>query len=148
MRLMTIEKTEWMFEEIYRITKASFTGVELPPRGILQEQFDKGFVFVRMDDLPKPHVAAFTIVTERWGGPYIWTFAVDPVHRLAGLGSSLLKEIDDYASRLPGRQISLTVHVDNVPAQMLYLKHGYKVRDVLPKWYINADGLLMKKEIL
>ena len=56
----------------------------------------------------------------------IHDFIVHPVWREKGIGSFLLQKINDYAVDNDFCKINLEVREDNIKAQMLYEKEGFK----------------------
>ena len=55
----------------------------------------------------------------------ILTFAVIPADRQKGIGSSLLKSVQDWAIQQQKKHIFLEVNATNQPAVSLYLKNGF-----------------------
>lgn len=153
MRVYPVEKTEWLFSEIKRLTNESFTGVEVPPVRVLRTEFEIGDIFIRTATEGEPKVLAYLILREKMNEPYIWSLATDKAHRGQGLASSLLKEVDEFVKTLPEAKrrgitgVGLTTHVNN-PAQKLYFDHGYRVKQLLDNYYLGGDGLYMRKEVL
>jgi len=149
MRLHPVEKSDRIFKEAYQITKDSFDAVEVPPVGLMREQYDIGAVFVRVNtsDADPGAVESFAIVTERFGCPFIWEIATRHDCRGLGLASSLLDEIVEYVRNIPAYGVGLITRIDN-PAQTLYFKKGYRVAQILPRYYPGKDGLYMKREVL
>lgn len=140
--ILTEKHVDGDFNQILKISDESFAGQERPPRGILRSHFEADDVFIRT---MSNQIVAFAFVTERFGAPYIWSIAVTPQYRGAGLGSVLLQEI---AQRYQGEgrgSICLTCKVDN-PAQKLYFDMGYRVERVAQKYYgPEGDGLFFRK---
>jgi ribosomal-protein-alanine N-acetyltransferase len=140
MRLPACEKDESMLQRLLGISDKSFDGVERPPARTFKEHCRAGEVFV--DDSLTP--CAFAIVIDR-GGPYIWSIAVVSGLRKNGIGSTLLKEIEDYYRGLASATVQLTCRIENWQAQRVYLKMGYRVVRVVPRYYGFEDGLLMRR---
>jgi len=153
MKIQPIEKSDWLFSEIKRLTSESFTGVEVPPVQVLRKEFEIGDIFVRAATEGEPMIRAYLILREKMNEPYIWSLATDRAHRGQGLAASLLNEVDEFVKTLPTAKrrgmtgIGLTTHVNN-PAQKLYFDHGYRVKQVLDNYYLGGDGLYMRKEVL
>jgi len=147
--LHPMEKSDRIFKEINELSKESFTGIEIPPIGLLREQFDAGDVFVIVSDNDETpgKVLSFAIVTTRWDEPYIWITATDRVHRGQGLATHILGEIDEFVRKTGRYGVGLVTHVNN-PAQKLYFDRGFRVVRVLPNYYVGFDGLMMRKELL
>jgi ribosomal protein S18 acetylase RimI-like enzyme len=139
MRLGPREKDADMLERLLDISNKSFDGVERPPREAFKAHFLDDEVFT--GDCLTPY--SFAIVTER-GGPYIWTIAVIDWMRRTGEASRLLKEIAEYY-KPDNPEIKLACKVDNVAAQIMYLKAGYRVVRVMPRYYGAEDGLLLRR---
>jgi ribosomal protein S18 acetylase RimI-like enzyme len=153
MKIAPIEKSDWLFIEIRRLTNESFQGVEVPPVQVLRREFEVDDIFVRMNTEGEPALRAYLILSEKYGEPYIWSLATDKPYRGQGLAASLLTEVDEFVKTLPTAKrrgitgVGLTTHVNN-PAQKLYFDHGYRVKQVLDNYYLGGDGLYMRKEVL
>lgn len=141
MRLTQRDKDNAMLRSLLIISDKSFCGVERPPFETFNAHFDEDDVFVDNELAPK----AFAIVTQR-GGPYVWSFAVDPDERGKGKAKALLSEVTRYYREVhQAVTISLTCRVNNVAAQGLYLKHGFRPVRVLPRYYAaEGDGVMMR----
>jgi ribosomal protein S18 acetylase RimI-like enzyme len=133
------------FNQIQEISDESFEGVERPPIGILWTHFLTDDVFVSRSTGSESTITAFAIVTDRVGGPYIWSIATHPGLRGCGLGTKLLREIEEHY-RLAGCQsISLTCKPTN-PAQKLYFDRGYRVENVIRGYYgSEGNGLFFRR---
>lgn len=77
----------------------------------------------------------------------LMTVAVAPGHRGAGLGESLLDELEARASAGGAEAMMLEVRSDNAPARALYDRRGYAVLTVRRKYYQpgDVDALVMRK---
>ena len=128
-----------MLERLLQINDKSFAGNERASREKFTFHFQTDDVFVDNE----LHPSAFAFVTDR-DGPYIIVIAVVSGLRHNGLGTSLLKEIEDFY-RLGSEDISLTCSTENWQAQRLYLKMGYRAVRVIPKYYGTEDGLFMRR---
>jgi len=76
---------------------------------------------------------------------WIATLAVLPTHRKSGIGSALIRIIEDEVD-LP--RIRLSVRQSNQPAIQLYLKHGYQQVEVWKKYYKGGDNALIFEKLL
>ncbi len=143
MRLTNREKNADMFVRLLQISDESFSGIQRPPRDIFKTHFYEDDVFVDSELTP----GAFAIVTQR-SGPYLWSIATEPSLRGKGVGGALLKEVQKYYREADAATISLTCKVDNVAAQMLYLKNGFRPVRVIPRYYAaEGDGVLYRKTL-
>jgi ribosomal protein S18 acetylase RimI-like enzyme len=148
-KLIKEEKGLAVYEEIKIIDNLCFHGVEAPPPTELLRQFQMSDVFITRFDIMKGlgygPVVAYAIVRKFPDIAILWQIAVTPSSQGNGFGSELLKEIN---AAYQDRPIELTVKVDNDRAQVLYLKHGYRVTNVLRNYYKpEGHGLLMRREI-
>ncbi|MCK5794238.1 MAG: GNAT family N-acetyltransferase [Anaerolineales bacterium] len=76
---------------------------------------------------------------------WIATLAVLPTYRKSGIGSALIRIIEEEVN-LP--RIRLSVRQSNQPAIQLYQKHGYQQIEVWKKYYKGGDNaLVFEKEI-
>lgn len=141
MKLTARDKDSAIYDALLNISNKSFDGIERPPHGIFATHFNEDEVFVDNELGP----SGFAFVTQR-GGPYIWSIAVISGLRHMGIGSGLLKEVIEYYKGIGSETISLTCKVDNVPAQVLYLKNGFRPVRVRPRYYAaEGDGVLMRR---
>lgn len=69
----------------------------------------------------------------------ILTLGVHPDYRRQGLASSLLKELQNFATQYHKSKIFLEVNATNTPAVQLYLKCGF-VQTGLRKNYYHEQG--------
>ena len=95
-----------------------------------------------LDDLMVGFIAGEHRVAEKTA--WIATLAVHPEYRRRGIATSLLLACEEQLI-LP--KIRLTVRVENVAAQELYIKSGYQKVGIWPKYYSGGgDALLLEKE--
>jgi ribosomal protein S18 acetylase RimI-like enzyme len=148
MRLERIEKTQAVFDRIWEITEASFTGVELPPKGVLETEFGYAVNSVFTDSRRASWIQSYALLSEKFGEAYIWSIATAPTSRGCGFASHLLDEIEDYArTTLHQTGIGLSTNVNN-PAQKLYFDHGYRVERFMPGYYGKLEnGLFMRRPL-
>jgi ribosomal protein S18 acetylase RimI-like enzyme len=153
MRLEDNEKTGLIFERIWDITKASFDGVELPPRSILEHEYGQGTVFITKATWPPVDagkIVSYALLREKYGEPYLWAIATDPEWRGKGLAGGLLREVENFVKYIlkDAAGIGLATNVNN-PAQKLYFDHGYRVIKHLPGYYGQGNnGLFMRRPLL
>lgn len=138
MRLTAQQKTAGMLATLLAINDTNFAVDERASALKFEALFTTGEVFV--DDLFQTR--AFAIVTDR-DGPYLVVIAVTRGLQKCGIGTKLLREIEDFYTLGSECEIKLTCKVENWQAQRLYLKLGYRALRVIPGYYGAADGLLM-----
>lgn len=78
---------------------------------------------------------------------YLCNLAVDPEWRRQGAAGFALQEVEVMGRDLNYRQIALDVQEENLPAQLLYRKHGYRVSHIVPGLYDRQDGFHMIKSL-
>lgn len=73
---------------------------------------------------------------------------VDFGYRRRGIGSLLLRVIEDFARENGARVIMCDTAINNIPALNLYLKNGFKICGYSEKLYDNAKtALYLAKEL-
>ena len=78
----------------------------------------------------------------------ILMLAISEKHRGIGLGSTLLNNFLKEMSLQNIKNVELEVRIDNKQALNFYQNHGFKIEEVVPKFYQNGeDAYLMKKII-
>lgn len=80
---------------------------------------------------------------------HIGTFGIHPKFRKNSLGSFLLRTLLEYCKYKGVQFIYLEVRRSNVPAQKLYLKHGFTIFGIRKNYYSKdkEDALLMSLSI-
>jgi ribosomal-protein-alanine N-acetyltransferase len=140
MRLTAQQKTAGMLATLLAINDKSFEVNERASALKFEALFTAGDVFV--DDMFQTR--AFAIVTDR-DGPYLVVIAVTSGLQRCGIGTKLLREIEDFYTLGSECEIKLTCKIENWQAQRLYLKLGYRALRVIPGYYGMEDGLLMRR---
>jgi ribosomal protein S18 acetylase RimI-like enzyme len=121
-----------LYAEIYRSTsqgRALMWVAELPGVGII------GQVFVQLNSTRSELADGLTRA-------YIYGFKVKPEYREAGIGSNLLRTVEEDLYRRKFDFITLNVGRDNLAARRFYERHGYEVvADEPGRWsYYDAEG--------
>lgn len=78
---------------------------------------------------------------------YLCNLAVALEWRRQGVAGFALQEVEGMGRQLNYRQIALDVQEENLPAQLLYRKHGYRVSHIVPGLYHRQDGYHMTKSL-
>ncbi len=74
--------------------------------------------------------------------------AVSDEYRGNGVGKKLVQMLVQEAERRKAHKIFLEVRVSNAPAQILYLKQGFKGLYARPRYYSNGDdAIVMVKQL-
>lgn len=85
-------------------------------------------------------VTGYALILLRQGSraARLYSIAVDPLRRGAGLGAQLLADAEAQARKAGAAALRLEVRVDNAAAIKLYARHGYRRFARLPDYY--EDG--------
>ena len=84
----------------------------------------------------------------RRGVGHIVTLDVDPATRRSGLGSTLMRTVEERFRFSGCSSIMLEVAVNNKGALAFYKEHKYSVLKVLRRYYPDGlDGFLMAKQL-
>jgi ribosomal-protein-alanine N-acetyltransferase len=79
---------------------------------------------------------------------YVINILVDAGYRRRGIGSLLLKTMEEFARENGARVIMFDTAIDNIPALNLYFKNGFKICGYNEKLYDNAKtALYIAKEL-
>ena len=93
-------------------------------------------------------VGYVTGVMEEDGSGHVMSLAVLPSHRRRGLGSALLKVLEEAFLRDGVKRIYLEVSQSNKEGIRLYRRFGYKMVGAKQKYYPDgSDAYVMVKEI-
>lgn len=93
-------------------------------------------------------VAGFIIFRAAGGVGEIVDLAVHPAFLRRGIGALLVRQALDVMRQAQTEQVTLEVHENNLPAQGLYLKQGFRVLGRRKKFYHNAqDALIMGTDL-
>lgn len=88
------------------------------------------------------NINGFIILTNMYNIKEILLIYVDEKYRGKGIGSKLLKEIENN-----GDKILLEVSIENIPAISLYKKFDYKVINIRKGYYNGVDAYVMEKKL-
>lgn len=85
----------------------------------------------------------------RWNNSaYIVTVLVDAQHRRKGIGTHLLKTMEDFARKSKARILLFDTASDNAPALQLYFKNDFKICGYNDKIYRNGKtAIYLAKEL-
>ena len=95
------------------------------------------------DEVP----VGFFIAMLEEGDLYLANLAVAPAWRRRGVASFALGELDGLAKRLGYSSLLLDVKEENLGAQLLYRKHGFRAFEVKRRHYGEQDAYRMRKEL-
>ena len=140
MKLTDIGKNERM-EELWKITKACYSGTELPTRSYFARCVQTGHVFIKTFC---DKVVGYALLQDE-GYMLLTSVAVLAPFRGQGRAGELMEECADWCKEAGYSRIILHCKVSN-PAQKLYFDMGYRAKAVLKNYYApEGDGLEMEK---
>ncbi len=87
---------------------------ELPEKGII------GQVFIQLNSNRKE-------LADGKRKAYLYSFRIKPEYRSAGLGTRILEVVEDDLKNKGYNSVTLNVAKDNIGAQRLYERQGYKI---------------------
>ena len=91
-------------------------------------------------------VTAFGIMFHTADDAHLLLFAVRAARRRAGLGSAILRWLEDAARAAGATRIRVEVRRDNVAARTFYNEHGYHERVIKPHMYSGVvAGIKLEK---
>ena len=124
-----------------------------PYESILLKWFESGMAITFLALMQK-HPVGFAMLRgfeQGWSVPRVTellAIAVEPAKRRIGIGGLLMDEIVREAERLKVGTLALHTAIDNLPAQMLFKKHGFSELGMKKGFYPKGqDAIIMYKEI-
>lgn len=134
---------------VVRIDQASFS-LPWPESSFRYEVADNASARCLVAEATDGRVAAMIVSWMIVDELHIATFATDPDFRRQGIGSLLLTEALADGRRIGARRAFLEVRASNMAAQDMYLKFGFAVTGLRPRYYRDngEDAILMTLERL
>ena len=98
------------------------------------------------DDLAE--ILGFIIAEADEGEGHIITIDIAESSRRAGVGTALLREMEQRLAARGVRRVSLETATTNEPAVAFWRRHGYRSHGVLPHYYLGRlDAYSMSKKL-
>lgn len=92
-------------------------------------------------------VAGYVLAVAHEDTCHVMSLAVREKWRRRGIGAELLTRALSECKSRGARRAVLEVAVDNEPALRLYLKLGFRVKELIPKYYPSRDAYLMERNL-
>jgi [ribosomal protein S18]-alanine N-acetyltransferase len=93
-------------------------------------------------------IAGFVLAEVNPPLAHIITLDVSEMHRRAGVGSELLREMEKHFRFRGVRSILIETAVDNESGIAFWEHHGYRTEAVLKRYYLGKiDGYAMRKKL-
>ena len=95
---------------------------------------------------PPGTLAGFGLMHHADDDAHLLLFAVRPTRRRQGLGSALLRWLEDTARAAGAARIRVEARVDNTAARSFYSEHGYHEGAIVARMYSGRlDGVRLEK---
>jgi len=95
---------------------------------------------------PPGALTAFGIMSYLETDAHLLLFAVHPLSRRQGLGSAVLRWLEDVARAAGSTRIRVEARRENEAARHFYSEHGYHERTLAPGMYAEVvDGVRLEK---
>jgi ribosomal-protein-alanine N-acetyltransferase len=136
-------------DECWRLDQLCFAGSEVYDRETFRYLLSHNRSICYKVVAPTGQMVGFLIgMLELDGCGHVVAVAVRPEYRRRGLGRRMMEAIERDFINLGVNTIRLEVRTTNRIAQQLYLKLGYEIVQLLPRYYTNGeDGYLMIKSV-
>jgi [ribosomal protein S18]-alanine N-acetyltransferase len=137
------------FEALWRMDQECFPpGIAYSRRELgLYMRHRRAFTLVAIDATDQS-IAGFIVA---YGGStgHVITIDVAPKARRSGVGSLLLRAVEERLAAAGIDTVGLETAVDNLAALSFYKRHGYSVIRTWPRYYSNGvDALVLEKKLL
>ncbi len=133
--------------KVYMRRRGSFTLVAVNSRGEADPASGRG-VKHSPTSAADSSVAGFIVAEAGRRSGHIITIDVIAAARRSGVGSLLLRAVEDRLRSAGCSAVELETAVDNLSALSFYKRHGYNVIRTFPRYYSNGvDALVLQKEL-
>jgi len=130
--------------EIECFNKEAFTKQQIAS---LLSDYNTVSLIAKVDGEIVGFIIGMMLIEENLLNGHILTIDVLPTYRRKGIAQRLLQEMEKIFKEKGVKTCCLEVREDNIAAFQLYQKLGYKKVAKLKKYYKNAHGLYLKKDL-
>lgn len=136
-------------ERLYTIEKECFKEEAFTKEQILQmlDDYNTVSLIARVNNEIAGFVIGMIYVERNTLHGHILTIDVEPRFQRRGIGTLLMKEIEDIFRRKNTEFLHLEVREDNKAAISLYIKLGYVAIGKLNKYYGKVHGIYLRKSL-
>lgn len=136
-------------ERLYTIEKECFKEEAFTKEQILQmlDNYNTVSLIARVNNEIAGFVIGMIYVERNTLHGHILTIDVEPRFQRRGIGTLLMKEIEDIFRRKNTEFLHLEVREDNKAAISLYIKLGYVAIGKLNKYYGKVHGIYLRKSL-
>ena len=78
---------------------------------------------------------------------HIMNIAVSPDLRRSGIGTKLMRALENFFRKEGVKHIMLEVRVSNLSAQRFYEEMGYRTMGRAPGYYLDEDAIIMERNL-
>lgn len=136
-------------ERLYTTEKKCFKEEAFTKEQILQmlDDYNTISLIAKVGDQIAGFVIGIIYVERNTLHGHILTIDVEPSFRRKGIGTQLMKEIEDIFRRKSAKFLHLEVREDNKAAIGLYIKLGYVTIGKLNNYYGKVHGIYLRKSL-
>lgn len=134
---------------LYRLETECFGDEAYPPQLLLFYMKIPRSLFIVAHERPSNRIIGYVIgVIEREAIGHVISICVDPGYRRRGLGTTLMRLIEEFFLREGVCESRLEVRTDNQSAINMYKRLGYETRELLRRYYRDgSDAYVMVKRL-
>lgn len=132
------------FDVVLKVNDMCFSGIERPPAETLRQMIMFNDLWIAADRC----ILGYALVQPdglQAQDSYLWQIAVNPEYRRRGIAGNILHELFGHYKFVDKKKtMSLHVHPAN-SSQTLYRAQGFKDVGTVKNFYVDSDGILMRK---
>ena len=137
------------FEQLWKIDQECFARGISYSRRELEHYVGRPRAFTLVAQAEGKIVGFLVADRDRRSRGHIITIDVRPAARRSGLGSALMMAAEHRLAEAGCKIIYLETAVDNAAALAFYKRHGYRIVNAIPRYYLDSiDALVLAKPIL
>lgn len=149
MSLTTEDASIQQLDKLYKIETECFTEEAFTKQQIahLMKDYNSVNLVAKLNGEIVAFVIGMIYPERNTSTGHILTIDVLPSHRRKGIALKLLQEIEKIFREKGVKSCHLEVREDNTAALKLYQRLGYRKMAKLEWYYVNADGIYLRKDL-